>query len=320
MAKDRNARLIGAFVLGAVILAVVAVTFIGGLRIFREKQLAVMYFDGSVNGLRVGSPVKFKGLEVGRVESMSLDFSNPSGDMSDFRIPVVIDLYPDLLASRGVQIDLHDDSTYQRLIAQGLRASLAVESFVTGVLYVNLDFVDDPEPPRFFNEPSFPYPEIPTGGTTLEAVQANISRIIERLTEADVPLLIDSLTTMAGALSRAAGTLNTREVLESVDRTLDAVDRALVELATLADSIGASLGPIVAAVDSTARSARASLDAMSGTLGDVSRATDPGGPMFVRTEEAMAELARAARAFRELVEAIERNPSMLLRGREGGGG
>lgn len=320
MSTQKNARLIGAFVLGALILALGAVTVIGGLRIFRDKQLAVVYFDGSVNGLGVGSPVKFKGIEVGRVESLSLNFVSPTGDLSDFHIPVVIDLYPDLLAARGVELNIHDPATYDRLIGQGLRATLAVESFVTGVLYVNLDFADasDAANARFFNDPAFPYPEIPAGGTTLEAVQTNISRIVERLAQADVPLLIDSLTAMAGALSRAAGTLNTREVLESVDRTLTLVDGALSQLTELTDSIGNSLGPIVAQFDSTARAVRNTLDSTSGTLADLSGSLDPRGPVFVRAEEAMLELARAARAFQELAQTLERNPSILLRGREGG--
>jgi paraquat-inducible protein B len=145
-----------------------------------------------------------------------------------------------------------------------------------------------------------------------------VSRIVERLAAADVPLLIDSITVMAGALSRAAGNRNTREILGSIETTLKTVDVALGRLTTIADSVAASLGPVKAQFDSTTRAVRGTLDAATNALGDFDPAAIAESPAMIRTEEAMLELTRAARAFRELAQAIERNPSILLRGRDGG--
>jgi paraquat-inducible protein B len=315
---QRNARRIGAFVLGAIVIAVLAITAIGGFRVFRTKQLAVVYFDRSVQGLAVGAPVKFKGIEIGRVERISLDFPDPASDISEFRIPVLIDIHPELLADRGVSIDIGDPAVYRRLIEHGLRAQLASSSYVTGVLYVSLDFEDAPEMATFVRDPGFPYPEIPSSTTRLEAVQANVSRIIERLSAADVPLLIDSITTMAGALYRTAETLNTSRVLETTQRTLKGVEQALSEITHLVASVDAGLAPLGAQFDSTARSVRSTLVSAEVTLADLRATTGPDGALMLRTEEALLEVTRAARRFRELVEAIDRNPSILLRGREDG--
>ena len=68
MNKKISPTLIGAFVIGAVALLVIAVIVFGSGRLFRQTREFVLYFDNSVNGLRVGAPVKFKGVEVGSVK------------------------------------------------------------------------------------------------------------------------------------------------------------------------------------------------------------------------------------------------------------
>jgi len=61
MGRRVNPTLVGAFVLGAIALAVIGVAVFGSGRLFRRTEAFVLYFDSSVNGLRIGAPVKFKG-------------------------------------------------------------------------------------------------------------------------------------------------------------------------------------------------------------------------------------------------------------------
>ena len=134
MSKQASKALIGGFVLGAVILVATAIVIFGSGYFFSEKQVFVLYFDGAVNGLNVGAPVKFRGVTVGQVKRIILRFDP---DKLDFLIPVEIEILPK-------SIDAIEDRDYdtqnlaELLITQGLRAQLRPASFITGQLLVQL--------------------------------------------------------------------------------------------------------------------------------------------------------------------------------------
>ena len=72
MSKHANPTVIGAFVVGAVILAVTAILLLGSGDLFIQKPRFVLYFKGSVKGLNVGSPVNFRGVNIGTVTNVQL--------------------------------------------------------------------------------------------------------------------------------------------------------------------------------------------------------------------------------------------------------
>jgi paraquat-inducible protein B len=74
MAKAANTKLIGIFVLAGLALAIAAILIFGGGSVFRPVKPVVMYFTASVQGLNVGSPVMFRGVPVGRVTAINLNF------------------------------------------------------------------------------------------------------------------------------------------------------------------------------------------------------------------------------------------------------
>src|SRR5512139_3715931 len=74
MAKKVNRTLIGAFVLGAIILVVAGVMVFGSGKFFAKRNTVVMFFEGSVKGLNVGSPVVFRGVKIGEVTNVRLLF------------------------------------------------------------------------------------------------------------------------------------------------------------------------------------------------------------------------------------------------------
>ena len=92
MKRRRAPVIVGAFVIAGITLAVIAVVLIGSGRMFRDTQSAVVYFDGSVNGLLVGAPVKFKGIPVGEVDAMRIDMSRVGGESGIVPIAVNLEL------------------------------------------------------------------------------------------------------------------------------------------------------------------------------------------------------------------------------------
>jgi len=139
MSKPANKKLIGVFVVVVVGLIVVAILLLGSGRLFRHYPKFVMYFEGSVQGLSVGSPVLFRGVKVGSVTDIAMDF-NPS-DLS-ILIPVYVEGKADTSSRdmlKGDRTALQEE-VVQALIKKGLRAQLEMQSVVTGQLVIALDF------------------------------------------------------------------------------------------------------------------------------------------------------------------------------------
>src|SRR5262245_57896166 len=121
MSERASPTVIGAFVVGAILLAVVGVGVFGSGRFFRELYPAVLFFQGDVNGLKVGAPVKFKGIQIGAVKSILLSLGEVIGSRDPrqpFRIPVVIEIDRASIAEKGVQGRI-DDETLKKLIERG---------------------------------------------------------------------------------------------------------------------------------------------------------------------------------------------------------
>ena len=135
MAAARPA-VVGGFVLGALALVVVAILLFGGSRLLRARFRAVAFFHGSVGGLIAGAPVTFRGVRIGSVQHCELNLLS-SGQS---RIPVTLEFAPELVTLNGQTLreGMIDSNEFVNL---GLRAQLALQSFVTGQLRVDLDFL-----------------------------------------------------------------------------------------------------------------------------------------------------------------------------------
>lgn len=140
MPKHPNERLIGIFIITGITAFVLAMGFFLREKIFTgEDRMLVMYFEESMKGLNVGSPVVFKGVEIGKVAKIDLiaDMNN-----TDFRIPV----YAKMEAQQGInpyQKSEDRREVLNALIAKGLRARLTSQSLLTGQLMIELEMLPD---------------------------------------------------------------------------------------------------------------------------------------------------------------------------------
>src|ERR1700676_1365272 len=111
MGKQFSPTLVGGFVLGAIGLGVIALVVLGSGRFFTGKTQYVLYFDRDVNGLRVGAPVKFRGVAIGTVDAILLSLSGldtqNKNAAPNVKIPVVIDIDSRKIESHGAKDDFN---------------------------------------------------------------------------------------------------------------------------------------------------------------------------------------------------------------------
>ena len=314
---------VGGFVLGALIIIVVAILFFGGPHAFSSKTKAVVYFDGSVGGLGPGSPVTFRGVRIGSVSAVALLVD---AKRMQARIPVQLKLEPD-------RVTLVSGSTgpamLRRLIEAGLKARLEFESLVTGQMLVDLDF--NPElPVHLVGEADPDVPEIPSMPSDLEELRRQLTHapIVDtvaqvRQTLAAIEHVADRLDSVIGPLAGGA-----QHALDSTGQTMDLAGVAIRGLQqsamdTLGDvqalasdgrqqlSVrGQELGHALATAE---KALQASRDLLASANGLVARGARPRDDL----EATLRDLAASASALRDLSQALDRDPNIALLGRKG---
>jgi paraquat-inducible protein B len=307
MSSRANPTLVGAFVLGGLVLAVAAVALFGSGRLFRESHPFVLYFQGSVNGLNPGAPVKFKGVEVGSVQRIMVRFEETPGEVS---IPVFVEVDADKLARAGLYAEFTPEAL-QTAIGHGLRGRLESQSLVTGLLFVNLDYFPD-SPARFVGSGGG-MPEIPTLPTTIEQATQVVKEIVERLGQLDLEALVESATGTLDALRDLAGSAEARRAAVSLDETL-------VSVRELTRRLDQTVGPLGESLRTTADQTGKLEQELTRTLEAVRGLVAPGSPVTQQLTGALQEVSAAARSLRALAESLERNPSAIVRGRAVQGG
>jgi paraquat-inducible protein B len=257
MSKPVSKTLIGAFVLGALVLVVAALMVFGSGKLFSGRNTYVLYFDGSVKGLNMGSPVMFRGVKVGQVSDINLLF-NPE-DFSAV-IPVYIEVDPGNFSSVAEVLRPSIFGKIKRyaylkpLIDKGLKAQLQMQSFVTGQLMINLDFYPD-RPARFVGLEK-KYPEIPTVPTSLEQLTRTLQELNLHELYNKFMQTIDGLEQIVGAPGARDSLPALRHTLKQADDTLALIHSAFRDNAKL----GYDMNIAIKELNATARSLRSLAD------------------------------------------------------------
>ena len=302
-------RRVGGFVLGGIALLVVATVLVGSGSLLSRKHRFVSYFPGSVSGLRVGAPVKFRGIPVGQVTGV---FITIGGHVELSRVPVVFEVDERLLRSRGGGGRIGDPAYVDSLIEIGLRAELDLESFVTGQKYVALDFFPG-APVEYGGEGDVSHKEIPS--ITVPSMQQDLSSFVDELRQADIAQLVRRLTRLAARADTSVQRLNVVEMRATLDSTLRVSATAMAEIAKLARTLDERVPVVADALQETNARLASTLEALEQAARATGETLDPESPVVVALEQSLREFAAAARALRQLTEYLERNPSAVLRGR-----
>jgi paraquat-inducible protein B len=226
MSKRASRSLIGAFVVGAIALAVAGLVVFGSGKFFSNTVKIAMFFEGSVRGLNVGAPVEFRGVKIGRVTDIILRFD--AVDMSAV-IPVIIEIDRNRIAI--VRGKWGQGPTYLKgLVEKGLKAQLVQQSFLTGQLLVNLDAF--PDKPAKLLGLDIGYPEIPTVPSSF----AELSRELQNINIEQIAL---DLRRATESIERFVSSPELKETISSLNQALKSFDK-------LARNIDTSTSPAAA--------------------------------------------------------------------------
>jgi paraquat-inducible protein B len=330
MSKKISPAMIGAFVLGAVALIVVAIMVFGSGRLFRQTREFVLYFDNSVNGLRIGAPVKIKGVEVGSVKDIRLQLEQNK----EIKIPVIIEIDLKKFTSRGATQAVEtatDRRALNRVIVErGLRGQLEMESLVTGLLFVALDFF--PGTPINLVQRTgddYRYPEIPTLPTTLEQAKDAVTQIYRKLEEIDFKALIGSLEATVDGIKRTVNSPELEAAIRSLNQTMPKLDDAVVSLRDLAVTLNDNSKSLAENLEQTTidtrtslkqademlRQATATMKSAEAAVTGIESLTYLDSPVNYELVKGLREVSAAARSLRSLTGYLERNPRALIFGR-----
>ena len=326
MNKKISPTLIGGFVLGAVILLVIAVIAFGSGRLFRKTKEFVVYFDRDVNGLNIGAPVKFKGVEVGSVKNILLQLDQSLEVPS---IPVLFEIDLKKITSRGGTLTLLEDPAALKVaIDRGLRAQLRTESFVTGVLYIGIDLFPG-TPVKFVQGAGSKYPEIPAVPTTLERVQVTAGEILAKLSEVDFKGMMDSVSRAVDGVDQLVNSPALNSALQRLDQTMPKVDQAIAEIRKMTGNLDGNIATLSANLEQTSDTARGAMEQAALTMKQTDAAlkeaeaaminirgiSDPDSVTFYELGRSLREVSAAARSLRLLSDSVQRNPRSLIFGK-----
>jgi paraquat-inducible protein B len=319
MAKRVSPTAIGAFVVSALAIALIAMVVIGSGKVFRKPVKFICMFPGDLNGLKVGAAVKFRGVQIGSVSSIRLNLLPGDGRLrpgvARVRLPVVLDLDESELRSQGATGEALTQAGFQNLLERGFRAQLGSESFLTGLKYVDLDLHPNSRLDLVLEPGSSPYREIPTIPTDLEDIQEKAMLAIAKIDKIDFNALVVALTDAADSIKSITSSPSMRATLDSVRETSANLNKTVVTMKTVLDSVNSKVGPLMSNLEQTSRETNLTLQQTRATLVELQANLDSSSPMAVHLNDALEEMATASRQMGELSAYLHRNPGSLVRGR-----
>jgi paraquat-inducible protein B len=327
MSKQVSKTVIGGFVISAIVLLVVGVLIFGSGKFFKRTNKYVLFFEGSVKGLNAGSPVAFRGVEIGSVESVVL---HADRETLNIQIPVIISTESDRIHVTG-GAGRSQQENIPKLIDLGLRAQLTMESMVTGQLMIDLDF--HPEEPAKLVGTDLKYPEIPTIPSTIQKLAEDleklpIEKIFQKVSDAadgleqilNSPELKETISSLKVAAQGAEKLIMSADKLvKNVDGQVgplaESIKVAAIDAQKLLKDVDREIVPVVSSIRTAADAAKAALVQGEETLKTLENGIGEDSALVYDLRNALKELSSAGRSIRVLADYLEQHPDALIRGK-----
>ena len=299
MRRKGNPALVGGFVVVAVVVLIGFTVFTGGFTSWRgENERFVLTFDENVYGLYEGSRVTLNGVQVGRVERFFLGRAKGKAP-----VPVLVEIDRKLVSQHMI---IEPDGLFDadgRLNADKiprLRARLETESYVTGILYVNLEY-DEKIPPTEVSK-LFDH-------TVIATRVSGFKEFTESLDPQHLGLQVNKLLVTANARLEDLDVAVIRDSFETIAKDFGRfIDTFTERFAPLGPNIGA-----------TSDQARATLERLAKLAENLQSTFARSSDFRFEMEDTLRQVSSTMKALRSLAEFLERNPQAILRGKSKSG-
>ncbi|MBS1102947.1 MCE family protein [Gluconobacter sp. Dm-62] len=312
--------LVGAFVLGGTGLLVAAFVLFGNFHPFSRTEKAVLVFHGASSGLTVGAPVTFRGVQVGAVDRVVIEY-NPA--TKDAYIPVFVTMRPDNIILTN---NSHHRPSMEDLVQQGLRGEMNLKSFVTGTSEIDLDF--SPSTPAVLHPDIAHVTEIPTKQSTIAAMTQSLQDLPLKQIGENADATLASVRQLSDQLDKELPAL-VQSIRETSDHSRDMVDaarktvtelepaltRTLLSVDKLANEGTAQLNTRGHELHTVLLNSNEAVQQATKSLANLENMTSPRSADRANLEASLRDIAAAASALRGFATDVERNPQLLLTGR-----
>lgn len=307
MAKQANTKLIGGFVLGAIILIVVIFLFFGSGKYFQKTEHYVIFFRSSVSGLKVGAPVKLRGIEIGEVSNIR-GLTDAQGN---FLAEINVETDPEAFEyyySEGENwlLTASQEEALKFYVEKGLRAQLATQSLVTGQLYVKIDYFPGSPVNLVGWNKDFKGREIPTIPSSGEELQQTLDEALKTFNQ--MPLL-EITTSLASSLKNIDSLVKSPEI----NRTLVSLTETLQETKAVLAQLENQIEPVSTNLVSTSKEASEAMEHTTELMTSLENAI---ANDRYNLQVALKEFTDANRAMRNLLDYLQRDPGSLIHGKK----
>jgi paraquat-inducible protein B len=332
MSKPVNPYTLGAFLVGSLTLLIVAILVFGGGQFLKKKTEYVIFFNGALNGLNIGAPVKLQGVQIGTVKEISLELDQKFVRISK---PVVIEIDPGVLLDASGK-PLHIASSMeerkkntQRLIDSGLKAQLQTQSLLTGLLYVEVNFFRD-EPLQLTGINYKDLPELPSVPTTVDQIKSTADELLSKFRQLPIEDMVKDLAVTLKEIKNIATSDELKKNRADLTKTLAETEQLVANLnkglvpllnnmnGTMADTRNLvqqfthDIKPVLISSEKTLNTATSVLLESNHALGSVEALAAPDAPLW----QSLEALRDAAQSTKDLTDYLERHPDSILYGKE----
>lgn len=313
---------IGMFVMAASIIAVAAVMVFGAAKFFSRTENFISFFSESVNGLDVGAPLKYKGVKIGKVEGI---FISSSKNIKESSVSVVYSIDIDQLR-RKTGTDFKDYSDWMdEQIAEGLRAKLNYQSIVTGMLYIELDFIADKGEKYDLKYGGTRFKEIPAAKSGLSELAKGFEKTMADVAKIDFAGIGQNVHSAIVKVNEKLDAIDAKAISDNAVSALKGVDD-LVRNRDVAEAVK-KLDALLSDSDALVNDARAELKNFSSSgaslaarldevLRNVNSVVAPQSPLRYQIAVLVKTMNDSMSYISNFTDYLQRNPNSLLRGKD----